>query len=288
MAYGCWRFAGTGVAEARSKIDAALEAGMTLIDTADIYGYDGSEPAPGGGFGAAEELLGRVLAESPELRDAMVLATKGGITPPVPYDSSSVYLAAAAEASLRRLGVERIDLYQVHRPDLLAHPAETAAVLDELVDSGKVAALGVSNHTVAQTEALEAHLRNPLSSTQPEFSPLHLEPLEDGTFDRCTTSGMKALAWSPLGGGRLADAVASGDPRAEAVAAVCDRIAAEQGVTRTAVVLAWVMAHPAGVVPIIGTQRPERIRECARATEVELDRSRWYEILTAGRGEALP
>ncbi len=89
MAYGCWRFAGTDVAAARTKIETALEVGMTLIDTADIYGYDGSAPAPGGGFGGAEELLGQVLADTPGLRDRMVLATKGGITPPVPYDSSS-------------------------------------------------------------------------------------------------------------------------------------------------------------------------------------------------------
>ena len=286
IAYGCWRFAGSDVATAREKIETALDVGMTLVDTADIYGYDGSAPAPGGGFGEAEELLGRVLADTPGLRDQMVLATKGGITPPVPYDSSPAYLRSACEASLRRLGVDTIDLYQIHRPDLLAHPADVAGVLDGLVASGKVRAIGVSNFTVTQTRALQAHLETPLASTQPEFSPLALDPIVDGTFDLATETGLVPLAWSPLAGGRLG--TDTSDPRALAVAAVCDRLAGEFGITRAAILLAWAMRHPAGVVPIVGTQRPERIRECARATEVELTPSQWYEILVAGRGEPMP
>jgi predicted oxidoreductase len=286
IAYGCWRFAGTDLATARAKIETALEVGITLIDTADIYGYDGSAPAPGGGFGAAEELLGRVLGETPALRDRMVLATKGGITPPVPYDSSPTYLRNACEASLRRLDVETIDLYQIHRPDLLTHPAEVSAALDDLVTSGKVRAVGVSNHTVAQTRALQAHLETALVSTQPEFSPLALDPITDGTFDLAMETGLVPLVWSPLAGGRLAsDPV---DDRAGAVAEVCDRLAADWGVSRSAIVLAWAMQHPAGVVPIVGTQQIERIRECARATEVDLTADHWYEILVAGRGEAMP
>ena len=288
IAYGCWRFAGTDVAAAREKIETALECGMTLIDTADIYGYDGSEPAPGGGFGAAEELLGRVLAATPGLRERMVLATKGGITPPVPYDSSANYLRAACEASLRRLRCETLDLYQIHRPDLLAHPEDVAQVLDELVTSGKVRAVGVSNHTVAQTRALQTWLWTTLASSQPEFSPLALDPLTDGTLDLCMEAGMVPLAWSPIGGGRLGGDVDPTDVRAVDVARVCDRIAADQGVTRSAILLAWVMRHPAGIVPIIGTQRIDRIRECARATDVELTADQWYEILVAGRGEPMP
>ena len=288
MAYGCWRFAGTDVSPAREKLETALECGMTLIDTADIYGYDGSESAPGGGFGAAEELLGRVLAATPGLRDRMVLASKGGITPPVPYDSSANYLRAACEASLRRLRCETLDLYQIHRPDLLAHPEDVAHVLDELVTSGKVRAVGVSNHTIAQTRALQTWLWTTLASSQPEFSPLSLDPITDGTLDLCMEAGMVPLGWSPLGGGRLGGEVDPADLRAVEVAHVCDRIADEQGVTRSAVLLAWAMRHPAGVVPIIGTQRVERIRECARAVDVELTSYQWYEILVAGRGEPMP
>ncbi len=237
---------------------------------------------------AAEELLGRVLTDTPGLRDLMMLATKGGITPPVPYDSSPTYLRHACEASLRRLQVDTIDLYQIHRPDLLAHPAEVAAILDELVTAGKVRAIGVSNFTPAQSRALQAHLDTRLATTQPEFSPLALDAITDGTFDLAMESGMVPLAWSPLAGGRLAGDVSRDDHRAHAVAAVCDRVAGEHGTNRTAILLAWAMQHPAGVVPIVGTQQPERIRDSARAVDVELSASEWYEILVAGRGEAMP
>jgi len=282
IAWGCWRFAGVSVAEARTRVETALECGMTLVDTADIYGRGGP------GFGSAEELLGEVLAEAPGLRERMILATKGGIVPPVPYDSSIGYLTAACDDSLRRLGVDHVDLWQVHRPDLLTHPEEVAEALTDMVESGKVAEVGVSNHTPAQVRALQEYLPFPLATSQPELSPLCLDPLYDGTLDLCAEFALVPLAWSPLGGGRLAGEPPAGDGRATAVAEVCDRIAGEQGVSRAAVVLAWLMAHPTGVVPIIGTQQPERIRECARATEVELDRTRWYEILVAARGEPLP
>jgi predicted oxidoreductase len=290
LAYGCWRFAGTDVATARAKIETALECGMTVIDTADIYGYHGAVPATdaGSGFGEAETLLGKVLADAPELREQMVLATKGGICPPTPYDSSADRLRAACDDSLRRLGVDAIDLYQIHRPDLLSHPAEVAEVLDDLVESGKVLAVGVSNHTVAQTRALQFHLNTPLATTQPEFSPLVLDPITDGTLDLGMETDLVPLAWSPLAGGRLAGTPDPADPRAVAVAAVCDRIALEQGVARTAVILAWVMRHPAGVIPIVGTQQLDRIRECSRAIEVVLDAAQWYEILVAARGEPMP
>jgi len=288
MAYGCWRFAGTDVAAARTKIETALEVGMKLIDTADVYGYDGSAPAPAAGFGDAEELLGRLLADAPGLRDRMVLATKGGITPPVPYDSSRTYLREACEASLRRLRTDVIDLYQIHRPDLLAHPAEVAGALDELVASGKVRAIGVSNFAAGQTRALQAHLDSRLATTQPEFSPLALDPILDGSFDLAMETGLVPLTWSPLAGGRLAGDVDPVDARAAAVAQVCDRLAAEHDVSRTAILLAWAMNHPAGVVPIIGTQQPDRIRDSARATDVEMTPSQWYEILVAGRGEPMP
>jgi predicted oxidoreductase len=286
IAYGCWRFAGTDVAVAREKIEAALEVGMTLIDTADIYGYDGSAPAPGGGFGDAEALLGRVLATTPGLRERMVLATKGGIIPPVPYDSSPTYLRTACEASLRRLQVDAIDLYQIHRPDLLAHPQDLADTLDDLVTSGKARSVGVSNFTVAQTRALRAWLSTPLVSTQPEFSPLALDPITDGTLDLAMETALVPLGWSPLGGGRLGGEPS--DERARAVAEVCDRLAGEFGVSRSAILLAWAMRHPAGVVPIVGTQQIERIRECALATEVDLTAGQWYEVLIAGRGEPMP
>ncbi|MEY4953570.1 MAG: hypothetical protein RL299_1994, partial [Pseudomonadota bacterium] len=130
IAWGMWRLAegGRSAAEAAALVHAALDAGITLLDTADIYGFNGS-----GGFGDAEALLGEVLAAEPGLRGRMVLATKGGIMPPLPYDQSAGYLNAALDASLRRLKTDCIDLYQIHRPDILAHPQEVARVLDDAV-----------------------------------------------------------------------------------------------------------------------------------------------------------
>ena len=131
----------------------------------------------------------------------MVLATKGGITPPVPYDSSAPYLTGALEASLRRLRVERVELYQIHRPDILTHPQEVARALEDMVTGGKVAAIGVSNHTPDQQRTLASFLSVPLASTQPEFSALHLEPMTNGLFDQAMKHDVAILAWSPRGGG---------------------------------------------------------------------------------------
>ena len=138
IAWGMWRLAESkrSSAEAARLVHTALDAGITLLDTADIYGFNGSS-----GFGAAEALLGGVLAAEPALRSRMVLATKGGIMPPLPYDQSADYLNAAIDASLRRLRTDRIDLWQIHRPDILAHPQEVARTLDAAEISGRAAAL---------------------------------------------------------------------------------------------------------------------------------------------------
>ena len=280
IAWGMWRFAGQSVADGQRLIEAALDAGVTLFDTADIYGFDGS-----GGFGDAESLLGEIFAASPLLRNRMVLATKGGITPPVPYDSSRDYLMRALDNSLRRMRVDSVELYQVHRPDILAHPEEVAATLDSMVASGKVRAVGVSNYTLAQTRALSAYLKTPLASLQPEFSPLHLEPLTDGTLDHAMQHDVAVLAWSPLGGGRIAK---PSDARATAVAAALDTIANANGISRAAATYSWIMAHPARVIPIVGTQDAGRIAELADAFKIGWTRQDWYDVLVAARGEKLP
>lgn len=280
IAWGMWRFAGVAVDQGRRLVEAALDAGVTLFDTADIYGFNGS-----GGFGDAEALLGRIFAAAPGLRERMVLATKGGITPPVPYDSSRDYLTAALDASLRRLGVDQVDLYQIHRPDILAHPQEVARALEDMVASGKVRAIGVSNYTVAQTRALLGVLTVPLASHQPEFSPLHLEPIENGLFDLAMERGIAVLAWSPLGGGRIGAPV---DERSTRVAAALDVAAAAYGVSRAAVTYSWIMAHPARPIPIVGTQKVERVAELADAFKVAWTRRAWYDVLIAARGEKLP
>ena len=276
IAWGMWRFAGNDVGDARNKVEAALDAGITLFDTADIYGCD--TPA---GFGSAEALFGRVLAQAPALRDRMVIATKGGIMLGIPYDSGPAYLANAVDASLTRMGIDRIDLYQIHRRDFLTHPQEVAASLTAMVESGKVRALGVSNYSTDELAALQTFLSLPLVSTQPEFSALRTAPLFDGTLDQAMARDMAVLAWSPLGGGQL---VAGEHPAATLLA----EQAARFDVDASAASLSWIMAHPARPIPIVGSQSPERIARSVDAFKVEWTRSEWYAVLEASLGERLP
>jgi predicted oxidoreductase len=282
MAWGMWRFAGRSVADARALVEAALDSGITVFDTADIYGFNGSD-----GFGNAETLLGNVLSEDNGLRDRMVLATKGGIMPPLPYDSSSAYLESALDASLKRMGIPRVDLYQIHRPDILTHPHEIARFAEKAYALGKIGAFGVSNMTPAQTAAMLAFMPHdlPLSTIQPELSPLCLDTLVDGTLDMALQHNLAPMAWSPLGGGRIASPT---DAREIAVAAALDNVAEAYGVARTAAAYSWIMAHPAHPIPIVGSQHPDRIREAADAYKVGWNRETWYAVLVASRGEKLP
>ncbi len=188
LAWGMWRFAGLEMSAARAAIDAAFEAGITLFDTADIYGF-GEQ-----GFGNAEELLGRVFADAPELRDRMVLATKGGIIPPTPYNSSAEYLTKAIDDSLGRLQTDRIDLWQIHRPDILTHPQEIARTVEDAHKAGKIRAFGVSNFTQAQTATLAQFSSVPIVSTQPELSPLRIDTIENGELDQAIAMDLAVLA----------------------------------------------------------------------------------------------
>ncbi len=280
LGYGTWRLTADDVAANQHLLETALDAGMNLIDTADVYGLDHG----GTGFGQNEERIGEVLAAAPHLRERMVLATKGGILPPLPYDSSPEYLRSAVDASLRRLGVESVDLWQIHRPDMFTHPADVAAVLEELHRAGKIGAVGVSNFTVSQHEALAAHLSLPIVSTQPEFSVAHLDPMRDGTFDRAMRDGVVPLAWSPLAGGR----VLSGEGLRAELINVLDRLAAREEVDRATIAIAFVLAHPSKPVALLGTQTAERLVEARAAASVTLDRTDVYEIVAASEGQPLP
>jgi predicted oxidoreductase len=281
LAWGMWRFQGDDVAAAQARVEAALAAGVTLLDTADVYGFDA------GAFGMAENLLGKVLAAAPHLRERFVLASKGGIMPGIPYDSSSAYLTSALEASLTRMGVERIDLYQIHRPDILTHPSEVAQTLTAMREAGKIGEVGVSNYTIGQVAAIQAYLPFPIAAIQIEVSPLAIEAFSDGRLDQAMERKMAVLAWSPLAQGRLGDGETS-DERTLAVRAALDAIAQDKGVSRAVLVYAWLMAHPSRPIPIIGSQQPARIAEAAEALSVKLSRTEWYAVLTAARGEPLP
>jgi predicted oxidoreductase len=279
LAWGMWRFAGLEMSAARAAIDAAFEAGITLFDTADIYGF-GEQ-----GFGKAEELLGRVFADAPDMRDRMVLATKGGITPPVPYDSSAEYLTKAIDDSLTRLQTDRIDLWQIHRPDILTHPQEIARTVEAAHKAGKIRAFGVSNFTQAQIATLAQFSTVPIVSTQPELSPLRIDTIESGELDQAIAMDLAVLAWSPLGGGRVGDPTSE---REQNVAAALSGVAAAYGVSRTAAAYSWIMAHPARPIPIIGSQNPARIAEAADAFKIQWTRADWYSVLVAARGVPLP
>jgi aryl-alcohol dehydrogenase-like predicted oxidoreductase len=288
IGFGCWRFTHERTADARRVLEAALDTGMEFVDTADVYGLDWG----GSGFGTVEERLGDVLRAAPGLRDRMVLATKGGIRPPVPYDSSPTALRSACEASLRRLGVDHIDLYQVHRADLFTHPHDVADALAALVAEGKVREVGVSNHTPAQHEALAAALAERgvrLATTQVEYSALHLAPLRDGTLDLAMRTGLAVLAWSPLAGGRLgehSDGLPDGVPRD--LLAVLDDLAVRHGTDRATVALAFALAHPARPVVLVGSQDPARLAAAKAALAVPLTRTDAYRIVAASEGRPLP
>lgn len=284
VAYGCWRFTDSTVAQADAKIRTAIDAGLTLIDTADIYGYDETSPTGHAGFGAAEAVLGDVLRASPDLRGQMVLASKGGIDAQRPYDGTYAYITAAIDLSLSRLKTDYLDLYQIHRPDLTTPMAETARALNDAVQAGKIRYVGVSNFTPSQTRALAAHLDTPIITTQPEFSALSQGPITDGTLDWCMETGATALAWSPLAGGKLA----TGKNAPIAVMEAIDRVAQTYDTDRSTVALAFTMGHGADVIPIIGTQNLARISQAANAATLPLSARDWYDIVEAYRGEAMP
>jgi len=286
ISYGQWRYTSDDLAAAQRLVEVALDAGMNLIDTADVYGFDWG----GTGFGSVEDLLGKVMAGSPGLRERMVLATKGGIMPPLPYDSSDAYIRSAVDASLTRLQTDVLDVYQIHRPDMFTHPAQLAETLSSLRDAGKIKEVGVSNFTPDQYESLAAHLPFPLATTQPEFSALQLAPMRDGTFDKAMRDGVVPMAWSPLGGGRLflePTTIADDAPYPELIT-LLDALAEREGVDRAAIAIAFVLAHPSAPIAIIGTQQEARIQSATTALGVTLTRQDVYGIVQASEGVPLP
>jgi predicted oxidoreductase len=280
LGFGCWRFTNDKLSEAQAVLESALDLGMTLIDTADVYGFDWG----GSGFGENEALLGKLIAANPSLRGRMVLATKGGITPPVPYDSGRDYLTKAVHSSLRRLAVESVDLFMIHRPDLFTHPEEVAGTLTALRDAGKVSEFGVSNFAPAQTDALQKFLDFPLVADQMEFSLTNLDPMRNGVLDRCMREGVTPLPWSPLAGGSLA----TGDGVNPDLVAKMDELAERENINRATLAIAFVLAHPSKPVPLLGSQSPQRLEQQAGAVDVKLDRADVYSLFQLSEGQALP
>ena len=299
LAYGCMRVAGTMErdrltpameAAGRRAILAAYESGYTHFDHADIYGN-----------GLCEEIFGRVLREVAGMRDRVLVATKCGIrwrgdpdaAAPHRWDFSREHIVRSCEQSLRRLGTDRVDLFMLHRPDYLADPQEIAAAFGELQASGKVRYFGVSNFRPSLVAALQRACPMPLVVHQVEIHLARLDCLEDGTLDQCLAEGITPTAWSPLARGLLGDGgqVDAKDPHGAGRRALLERLdakARELGVSRAALALAWLLRHPAGIGPIVGSTDPERIRDAVRADDVVLSREDWYSLLVAARMEGLP
>lgn len=280
---GAWRMASweMDVQARRRWIEECLELGVTSFDLADIYGdYQ------------VEALFGEALALSPSLRRRMQLVSKCGIRlvsahHPAhtinSYDSSRAHVLAQVDHSLRALRTDYLDLLLIHRPDFLMDPAELAATFRELRDAGKVLHAGVSNHKPSQLALL--HHRFPLATNQIELSPLHLDPLSDGTLDQCLDLGLRPMIWSPLGGGRL---LTSDDERARRVRTVLEALAREHHVSLATIAFAWILRHPSRPVPITGTRRIEGVREAVAALGVTLAAEAWYRVWEASTGHPVP
>jgi predicted oxidoreductase len=298
LSYGCMRVAGTWdpasftpdlEREGVKAILAAYDAGYTFFDHADIYGR-----------GLCESIHGKVLKENPDLKRRTVTVSKCGIRwqgDPNPaathrWDFSYEHIVWSCEQSLKRLGLEALDLYLLHRPDYLADPTDIAKAFSELKKQGKVKEFGVSNFRPAMLTAVQSACPMPLVVNQVEISPARLDCFTDGTLDQCLTDKITPMAYAPLGGGRLGDGA---HPPQDASAAhwqtlldVLDDVASDHNVSRTVVNLAWLLRHPSGMIPVVGSIRPDRIKDAAKAAELDLSREEWYRILLAARGEGLP
>jgi predicted oxidoreductase len=299
MAFGCWRIAGSwdpaevtpeSAERGRQAIRVAYEAGYTLYDHADIY-CDG----------VSERLFGETHKTISGMRENVVIATKCGIRKPgepnadSPYrfDFSGDYIVWSCEQSLKRLAVETIDIFQLHRPDWLMDPEEIAQAFSQLKLSGKVKEFGVSNFRPSQLVALQKACPMPLIVNQIELSLAQLAPFNDGTLDQCLAEKITPLAWSPLAGGMLADGAhrvldSQQGYRTQPIIDALDAVAKARGVSRMVIAFAWLMKHPSHIVPIVGSTNPARIREAVQADAIDLTRDEWYRLLVAARGERLP
>ena len=287
--------------QAAAFLDAALELGINFFDHANIYAH-----------GRAEEVFGRVLAKRPGLRDTIVLQSKCGIRwaddptgTPQRFDFSYENIIASVEGSLKRLGTDYLDILLLHRPDVLWEGEEIARAFAELKAAGKVRYFGVSNQNRAWMEYLQTFLPDPLVANQLQMSLMHHGFAEvgisfnqaapgypngwEGVIEYCRLKGVSLQAWSPLDRGALTGGDASKLSEAgKKTAALVKEYAAARGVSAEAVALAWLLKHPAKIVPVLGTSRPDRLAACAQSLEVTLSREEWYRLFETARGKPMP
>ncbi|RPE67401.1 putative oxidoreductase [Pacificibacter maritimus] len=278
IVYGMWRVADdtdTSAAHVTAKINACLEQGITSFDQADIYGEY-----------TAEAVLGTALRGASSLRDQMQIITKCDIVAPCGnysdapvkyYDTSAAHLNASVDASLSNMAIDHIDLLLIHRPDPFMDHHETGAALDALVASGKVGNIGVSNFKPWDWDLLQSGMTNKLVTNQLEVSLAAHEGLVNGDIAFHQKNAQPIMAWSPLGGGALMT-------QNDEIGGILDIVAHEYGVDRSAVAVAWVLAHPAKILPVMGTNNLARIAKISEAFKVKMDRQTWYRLYTAALG----
>lgn len=286
LVYGMWRLVDDGDASeatVRAKVERCLEQGITTFDQADIYGLYTSE-----------EAFGQVLKATPSLRDQMEIVTKADIVVGCDafpdarvkyYDTSAAYLNAQVDKSLAFMGIEQIDVLLVHRQDPFMDHLETGAALDALIASGKVAHVGVSNFRPWDWDLLQSGMKNKLVTNQIELSVFENAGFTNGDIAHLQRLGVRPMAWSPLAGGRLFTGTAANEI---ATRQVLERIAGEQGVGTDAVAIAWLMAHPSKILPVMGSNNLDRITSFNDALKVEIDRMTWFEIYEAANGQEVP
>jgi predicted oxidoreductase len=282
LVYGMWRLgddSDTSTAHVEAKINACLEQGITTFDQADIYG----------GY-AAEGILGQAIKANPALRAQMEIVTKCDIVAPMGryadkrvkyYDTSRSHILSSVDTSLQEMAVDHIDLLLIHRPDPLMDHRETGAALDEVIASGKVRAVGVSNFRPWDWELLQSAMKTPLATNQIEISLSEIRPFTNGDLAFHQRQDHPLMAWSPLGGGGLM--TSSGG-----VADRLDTIASQQGVDRAAVAIAFLLRHPAHILPVLGTNNLDRIKRASDALKVDLDRETWFSLYEAALGQEVP
>ena len=282
LVYGMWRLADdsdTSVKHVDAKINAALDQGITTFDQADIYG----------GY-TAEAVMGAAMKANPSLRQRMEIVSKCDIVIDAGrhsgarvkhYNTTATHINASVDASLSEMGVDEIDVLLIHRPDPLMDHHETGAALDALVDAGKVRAVGVSNFRPWDWNLLQSAMRHPLVTNQIELSLKRIAPFTNGDLAFHQQHGHVVMAWSPLGGGDLMTASNELTHR-------LDNIAKRSGVDRAAVATAFLLAHPAKITPVLGTNNLDRISSISAAETVQLDRQDWFSLYEAALGSEVP
>lgn len=287
---GVWRLLDEnpdiGTGEIRAYIETCLELGITTFDHADIYG----------GYGC-EQAFGRVLKETPALKDNIEIITKCGIMlvdPARPentvkyYDTSSAHVRSSVDTSLNNLSVDVIDVLLVHRPSPFCDYQDLARGLRDVLESGKVKSVGVSNFLPHQLSTLRDFLDAPLVTNQVELSLLQNSPFYDGTTDQCQSLKISPMAWSPLGGGEIFRADSEKKSKLNSVKKVAEQLGPKYDLTLDQLMLAWLLNHPSNVVPVIGTMKPDRLARSASAVGVVLDQRDWFQLLEAANESPVP